>query len=127
MHCFCELYSCLVTVDELSRKSLKGIILSGGPASVYEDGAPHVSPEVWAFIKANRLPVLGICYGVQEMVYSHGGTVERAAKREFGPAVLSVLSSTGLLEGIQASTNVSPRVCWRFMPQLALSRCFQSD
>jgi len=106
LNCFCELYSCLVTVEELSRKSLKGIILSGGPASVYEEGAPHVRPEVWAYAEANGLPILGICYGAQELVHAHGGTVERALKREFGPALLSVPDASGLFEGFRDGSQI---------------------
>lgn len=117
LHCFCELYSCLVTREELEKRSIKGIILSGGPASVYEDGAPHVSPAVWDLIRECGLPVLGICYGAQEMVHSHGGTVERAEKREFGPASLIVTAPGELFRGMSDSSQVRlPPSC--IMPQM---------
>jgi hypothetical protein len=75
-HCYCELYSCLVDVDAVllpKIATIKGIILSGGPSSVYEEGSPHVSPRLWAVAAERRIPILGICYGFQEMV--------RAARR----------------------------------------------
>lgn len=106
LNCFCELYSCLVTVEELAKKDLRGIVMSGGPASVYEEGAPHVLPEVWAFIRERRLPVLGICYGAQELVHAHGGVVERAVKREFGPAFLDVDVAGGLFDGFRDKSQV---------------------
>lgn len=106
-NCYCELYSCLVPASVLASKELKGIILSGGPASVYEEGAPHVSPEVWTLIAERRLPVLGLCYGAQEIAQTFGGTVERAGKREFGPATLSVPSAVGLFAGVSPSSQVS--------------------
>ena len=52
-----------------------GIILSGGPSSVYEEGSPHVKQEVWDYIEANKIPVLGICYGMQEIAHIFGGQV----------------------------------------------------
>ena len=65
LHVYCELYSCLVSADELKRHELTAVILSGGPNSVYEEGAPHVEEGVWELIKERKVPVLGICYGMQ--------------------------------------------------------------
>jgi GMP synthase (glutamine-hydrolysing) len=65
MHVYCELYSCKVTSEELGKHRLTAIILSGGPSSVYEENAPHVSPGVWELIQERHIPVLGICYGMQ--------------------------------------------------------------
>jgi GMP synthase (glutamine-hydrolysing) len=72
---FCELYSCLVEADVLFKSDIVGVILSGGPSSVYEEGAPHVSKAVWAKIEEMGLPVLGICYGMQEIANTFGGKV----------------------------------------------------
>ena len=72
------------TWDTVKHLNPKGVILSGGPASVYEDGAPKI-PD-WVFEK--RLPVLAICYGMQALVHQLGGKVSPGAKQEFGYAVL---------------------------------------
>ncbi len=83
--------------DEIRRRSPKAVILSGGPMSVYEEGAPHPDPEIW---QEPGVPVLGICYGVQLMAYHLGGQVEPAAKREYGPAVISITTEDSLFRGI---------------------------
>ena len=72
------------TWDSVKHLNPKGVILSGGPASVYEEGAPQI-PD-WVF--EQHLPVLGICYGMQAMVHQLGGKVAPGAKQEFGYAVL---------------------------------------
>lgn len=72
------------TWDSVKHINPKGIILSGGPASVYEEGAPRI-PD-WVFER--KLPVLGICYGMQALVHQLGGTVTPGEKQEFGYAVL---------------------------------------
>mmetsp|Transcript_92298 Transcript_92298/g.183812 ORF Transcript_92298/g.183812 Transcript_92298/m.183812 type:complete len:551 (-) Transcript_92298:303-1955(-) len=85
---YCELYSCLVDADVLEKVNIQGIILSGGPASVYEEGSPHLSPKVWELIAAKGIPVLGICYGMQEITHTFGGKVSPSTTREFGKAML---------------------------------------
>lgn len=82
--------------------SLKGIILSGSPFSVNENNAPMV--DVAALSK--QLPVLGICYGAQLTAKQFGGKVEKSDHREYGRAALTVKKSTGLFEGIPASSQV---------------------
>ncbi|HCL26695.1 MAG TPA: GMP synthase (glutamine-hydrolyzing) [Dehalococcoidia bacterium] len=72
------------TWDSVKHINPKGIILSGGPASVYKEGAPQIPS--WVFER--KLPVLGICYGMQALVHQLGGTVSPGAKQEFGYAVL---------------------------------------
>ncbi|CAM9712568.1 unnamed protein product [Chrysoparadoxa australica] len=89
MNVFCELFSCLVKPEELKRNKICGIILSGGPHSVYEEGAPHLHPEVWQMIEERKLPVLGICYGMQEIAHAFGGKVASGLKREYGKAQVS--------------------------------------
>lgn len=88
IHVFCELFSCLVDVDTLRKNTISGIILSGGPASVYEVDSPHVKEEVWEFIKEKNIPVLGICYGMQEITQRFGGIVSPSLQREFGRAFI---------------------------------------
>ena len=87
MHVYCELYSCLVDAKELEEHDIVAIILSGGPNSVYEEGSPHVSQAVWDLIKTRQIPVLGICYGMQEMAHTLGGEVIKGLKHEYGKAV----------------------------------------
>ena len=87
LHVYCELYSCLVKADELGQHELTAIILSGGPSSVYEEGAPHVSECVWKLIQERQVPVLGICYGMQELAFTFGGDVQKGSKHEYGKAM----------------------------------------
>lgn len=85
LHVYSELLPCTQKLSELSWKP-KGIILSGGPYSVYEDGAPHVDPAVFEL----GVPVLGICYGLQEIAWQHGKAVLAGVKREYGKAALKI-------------------------------------
>ncbi|MDD2604267.1 MAG: glutamine-hydrolyzing GMP synthase, partial [Desulfobacteraceae bacterium] len=103
----CRVY-CQIEPPNLSRDKMlalapEGIILSGGPASIYTPGSPKVDPAVFSL----GVPVLGICYGMQFMVHALGGRVEAADKREYGPANLSITEAEGILEGIP-----SPTTCW---------------
>jgi GMP synthase (glutamine-hydrolysing) len=75
------------------RERLRGVILSGGPDSVYRAGAPHPDP---ALVELG-VPILGICYGMQWMMHALGGTVEPAGEREFGPATVRVADRESLL------------------------------
>lgn len=85
---FCELYSCLVDAATLFRSPVVGIILSGGPASVYDPASPHVNADVWRKIEEEKIPVLGICYGMQEIAYHFGGEVCPSLEREYGRALI---------------------------------------
>jgi GMP synthase (glutamine-hydrolysing) len=87
---------------ELERRGATAIILSGGPNSVYDDGAPHPDPAIWS----GRLPVLGICYGAQLMAIELGGDVLPAAKREYGPATITITGADPLFEGIDREQPV---------------------
>lgn len=79
--------------DELKHLGIKGFILSGGPASVYEDGAPQL-PD---WVANSGLPILGICYGMQLLAHKLGGSVKPAANREFGPATLEIKDTSSAL------------------------------
>lgn len=81
LNVFCELYSCLVKGEVLRKNHVVGVILSGGPNSVYEPESPHVDADVWKMIEENDLPVLGICYGMQEMAHVLGGRVAPGQKK----------------------------------------------
>jgi GMP synthase (glutamine-hydrolysing) len=97
----CRVYSELVPHDmpiaRLKAYAPKGIILSGGPMSVYVDGAPQLDPEILEL----GIPVLGICYGMQSLALHLGGTVARTDLSEFGKTALSVLQPGLLLEGLR--------------------------
>ena len=82
---YCEIISHESSWDAVSQLNPKGIIMSGGPASVYEPGAP-MAPS-WVY--ESGLPVLGICYGMQVMVHQLGGKVVPSARKEYGHAVLT--------------------------------------
>jgi len=99
---FCEVLPYNTPLEELRRRSPRGIIFSGGPASVYGDGAPHSDPHILEL----GVPVLGICYGMQLISYQLGGDVRRADKREYGYADLNIREGGGLLDGLGPSTQV---------------------
>src|SRR5258705_8878478 len=83
-HVYCEILPFNTALADILKRKPKGVILSGGPSSVYGEGAPHSDVGLWS----TQLPVLGICYGFQLMAYQLGGKVERAQKREYGLASL---------------------------------------
>jgi len=87
---YSELQACTVDLEGIRKFAPAGIILSGGPASVYEEGSPHCCAGFWDYVKEQKIPVLGICYGTQEMVHAMGGKVEPGTKREFGHAEMDV-------------------------------------
>jgi len=96
-----NVYSELVPFDtpmaEIERRRPKALILSGGPASVYDEGAPHPDPAVWS----GGIPVLGICYGLQLMAHELGGQVVPATLREYGAASIEVTAGDGLFAGLE--------------------------
>eukprot|EP00586_Coscinodiscus_wailesii_P005890 CAMPEP_0172488800 /NCGR_PEP_ID=MMETSP1066-20121228/18528_1 /TAXON_ID=671091 /ORGANISM="Coscinodiscus wailesii, Strain CCMP2513" /LENGTH=538 /DNA_ID=CAMNT_0013256265 /DNA_START=115 /DNA_END=1731 /DNA_ORIENTATION=- len=102
LHIYCELYSCLVSAKTLAEHDITAIILSGGPNSVYEEGSPHVSQCVWDLIKERKIPVLGICYGMQELAHVFGGKVAPGLKREYGKAMVRRVEgcTSPLLDGL---------------------------
>ena len=87
---------------ELERRGVKAVILSGGPSSVYDTDAPRADPALWS----GRIPVLGICYGLQLMAHELGGEVVSSTKREYGPATVSVTDASGLFAGIEREQPV---------------------
>ena len=91
------------TADELRRMAPKGIILSGGPSSVYAEHAPVCDPAIWDL----GIPVLGVCYGMQLMVQQLGGAVEAATgKAEYGKAPLVVDDPTDLLNNVESGSTM---------------------
>ncbi|AOY83490.2 glutamine-hydrolyzing GMP synthase [Moorena producens JHB] len=94
---YSEVLSYRTTAQQLQQLHPQGIILSGGPNSVYDDGAPLCDPEIWNL----GIPVLGVCYGMQLMVQQLGGTVTRAKKAEYGKAALLIDHPTDLLSNVR--------------------------
>jgi GMP synthase (glutamine-hydrolysing) len=101
---YCELRSCLVKPEEFETFAPTGVILSGGPHSVYDSEAPHLDKAIWSKINATGMPLLGICYGLQEMCWANGGSVEPGAKREFGFAEMKVERKSALFDGLDTET-----------------------
>jgi GMP synthase (glutamine-hydrolysing) len=101
-HVYCEIHPCTVAFDTVRALAPRAIILSGGPASVYGDGAPTVDPRIFEM----GVPVLGICYGLQLMAHLLGDKVERADAREYGAARLSIHRSTGVLARFKDSESI---------------------
>ncbi len=97
---YSEVLSYRTTADQLRELNPKGIILSGGPSSVYDDRAPLCDPEIWTL----GIPVIGVCYGMQLMVQQLGGIVERAERGEYGKANLLVDSASKLLDAVPDSS-----------------------
>jgi GMP synthase (glutamine-hydrolysing) len=99
---FSVVLPCTASLEEIRSYSPVGIILSGGPCSVYDADAPPADP----FVLQLGLPVLGICYGLQFMVHTLGGKVRAAEKREYGHANVDVLDYSRLFEGLPAKLSV---------------------
>ncbi len=93
---YCEIFPHDVTAKELERRNVVGVILSGGPSSVYDEDAPQIERAVLD----GRFPVLGICYGMHLMAHVLGGEVAPEGKREYGPATVDIAESGGLFEGL---------------------------
>lgn len=99
---YSEIFPYNLSIDRIKDLRPRGIILSGGPASVYESGSPHPSPEVFEL----GIPILGICYGLQLMAEHLGGAVDRAACREYGKALVTIDARSDLFAGLDKETTV---------------------
>ncbi|MFW5629658.1 MAG: glutamine-hydrolyzing GMP synthase [Acetivibrio ethanolgignens] len=100
---YCEIYSYKIDIAKIREMNPKGIILTGGPNSCYEEGAPTYSKELFEL----GIPVLGLCYGAQLMQHVLGGRVERASVREYGKTEVSVDNSSVLFGDVAPKT-----ICW---------------
>jgi GMP synthase (glutamine-hydrolysing) len=99
---YSEVLSYRTTAEQLREINPKGIILSGGPNSVYSDHAPYCNPEIWKL----GIPVLGVCYGMQLMVNQLGGEVTKAERGEYGKASLYIDDPTDLLTNVEEGTTM---------------------
>src|SRR5258707_9933742 len=105
---FSAVLPCTTSIDEIRKLEPAGIVLSGGPSSVYDADAPKCDPNVLAL----GIPVLGICYGMQWIMYTLGGTVERAERRGDGRPPVGVVESKerGAPSTLFPAVPPSPRV-----------------
>ena len=99
---FCEIVPFDLPLERLRRRKPRGVILSGGPDSVYGDRAPRTRAELWKL----ATPILGICYGFQLLALEMGGRVEPAGRREYGLAELSLESESPLFQGVKTRSKV---------------------
>lgn len=100
---YCEIYSYKVDIEKIKSMHPKGIILTGGPNSCYEEDSPTYSKELFEL----GIPVLGLCYGAQLMQHVLGGKVERASVREYGKSELTVDNSSVLFSDVSKNS-----ICW---------------
>jgi len=101
---YCEIHPFHLSSEEIAAKKPRGVILSGGPSSVTDEDAPRVEPGFYDQVGA---PILGICYGMQLVAADLGGTIEPAARREYGHATIKVLSGkTALFDKLPFELNV---------------------
>lgn len=99
---YCEIHPFNTPVENIRNLKPKGIILSGGPSSVYEAEAPHCSPEILNL----DVPLLGICYGLQLLSYFLGGRVESSSRREYGAALVKLTGQSELLDQLPTDFQV---------------------
>lgn len=99
---YSELLPFSTPIEKLKDKNIKGIIFTGGPRSVYESDAPTIDKEIFNLGK----PILGICYGAQEIAYSLGGSVNQTAKKEFGLTKITNIKNNPLFKDIPSNHDV---------------------
>ena len=99
---YSEIHPHTITLDDVKKLQPKGIILSGGPMSVYDESAPQIDPQIFNL----KVPFLGICYGLQLMCKNFSGTVEPATDREYGKSILRITDNTDILHGIEDASIV---------------------
>jgi GMP synthase (glutamine-hydrolysing) len=102
---YCEIHPCTIattSVEKIKALNPKAIILSGGPSSVYGEGAPHVDPAIFEL----GVPILGICYGLQLTAHLLGGHVARAEAREYGAATVTIEKPEGIFHRFKAGETI---------------------
>jgi GMP synthase (glutamine-hydrolysing) len=99
---YCEIHPYNISYEKIKEFNPKGIVLSGGPASVYDKDAPRSDARIFDL----SIPILGICYGMQLMTHQLGGKVERSDKREYGRAMMVLDDVSDLFAGFAGTTEV---------------------
>jgi len=106
LNVYSEIVPSSITAEEIReitpRLNVKGIILSGGPYSVYEDGSPKIDPKILDL----GIPILGLCYGHQLIAYLLGGEVKRGARQEYGVAYVTIDKPISILKGLNRTEKV---------------------
>ncbi|MGA8208183.1 MAG: glutamine-hydrolyzing GMP synthase [Candidatus Dormiibacterota bacterium] len=102
LNVYCELVAGTTSAKEIARRSPRGLILSGGPSSVYDEGALRPDPEIYQL----AIPILGICYGMQLLAHDLGGRVRPSERREYGLASVVVDSEDGVFAGLPTEMSV---------------------
>ena len=106
---YCEIHPCTIPAAEVAAMAPSGLVLSGGPMSVYDEGSPQLDPALLALRQPGTdrpVPVLGICYGLQALAHALSGGVEPSARREFGRSPLVAHEETPLFRGVPPRTTV---------------------
>jgi GMP synthase (glutamine-hydrolysing) len=99
---YSEIYPHTISFEEVQKLKPRGIILSGGPMSVYDDSAPIIDPRIFNL----KVPFLGLCYGLQLICKNFGGIVEPANSREYGKSILRVIDNSDILRGVEDASVV---------------------
>lgn len=99
---YCEIYPHTLPLEKIKEIKPKGLVFSGGPMSVYDEGAPKISEEYFEL----GIPILGICYGLQLIAKNFGGSVEPADKREYGKAEIIIDKQSALLKDVKQNSVV---------------------
>lgn len=99
---YCEVISHKTSLSDLKKKNTKGIILSGGPNSVFETNAPTCDPDLFT----SSLPILGICYGMQLIAKQFGGDIKKGSTQEYGQANLYIDNNFNLFKGLWLETSI---------------------
>ncbi len=101
-HVYCEIMPYSISLDKLREANPAAVILSGGPASIYDEGAPQCDPGVFEL----GVPVLGICYGMQQLGFNEQAKIKRAGKREYGKALLKIRDYDSLFAGFEGEPEI---------------------
>ena len=99
---YSEIHSHTISFENVQKLQPRGIILSGGPMSVYDDSAPSIDPQIFNL----KVPILGVCYGLQFICKYFGGKVEPASDREYGKSILRITDNSDILRGIENASVV---------------------
>jgi GMP synthase (glutamine-hydrolysing) len=99
---YCELVAGTTSASEIARRRPRGLVLSGGPSSVYDEGALRPDLEIYQL----GIPILGICYGMQLLAHDLGGRVRPSTRREYGLASVLVDSGDGVFAGLPTEMSV---------------------